>query len=254
MKKLSILLVLFIFAAGFIFAQNGQPQDEEAVEEKREIEIFNLELGLGFPVHWTNGRHTGDFYQVNVGTEPYTLQDKFVTANTSFNAAAVFNFTKILGLTLEFDIFFGAKLTGFSNPSSDHNSLFGLNAFIGPVFYLFNNGVLRIPLSIGAHMYYFADDLWISDYYNDGTVSNGAWFTRTDLQFGPAVALGVQFHFDNGIYIFSRTQVSIDFVRMHTINTDNISDQAISERNHTDIITNSINWGVRPSFGIGIKN
>lgn len=177
------------------------------------------------------------------------MEDKFVTANTAFSVATVFNFTPIIALAIELDIFYGTKLTGFSNPSSDYNSLFGMNFFIGPVFYLFNNNILRIPLSIGAHMYFFADDLWVSEY----STGDGAWFNRTDLQFGPAMALGVQYHFDNGVYLFARTQLAVDLVRIHTIQTDNLTDQAILEKEHMDILQN-VNWGVRPSFGIGIKH
>ena len=278
MKKLSIFLVLFILAAGFAFTQEEeqpqqtaqqepqpqaqqtqqaqqaqqQPQQEEAeeTEKKRAIEIFNFEIGIGFPVHWTNGRHDGEFYQVNVATPSYTMEDKLVTANTAFSLATVFNFTRVFGLAIEMDFFYGTKLGGFSNPSSDHNSLFGINAFLGPLFYIFNNNVLRIPLSFGAHMYYFADDLWVSEYAS----GDGAWFNRKDLQFGPAIALGVQFHFNSGIYLFTKTQLAIDFIRIHKIQTDNLTDQAISLRDHQDIIINSINWGIRPSFGIGIRS
>jgi len=258
MKRLSIFLVLLILTVGFVFAQTEQEQQIAVAQEedggrKRSIELFNLEVGIGFPVHWTNGRHTEDFYQVNQPTLSYTLEDKFITANAAFSLATVFNFTRIIGLAIEIDLFYGAKIAGFSNPSSDYNSLFGFNAFLGPVFYLVNNNTFRIPLSVGFHMYYFSDDLWVSDYYPAGSPSDGAWFNRKDMQFGPALAIGLQFHFNKGVYMFSKVQFSIDFIRIHKVNTDNLTDMAISERSHTDLVKNSINWGIRPSVGIGIK-
>lgn len=262
MKKLSILLVLFVLTTAFTFAQESSEEEDavnsqrngtqsrtnESEKKERVIELFNLELSFNFPIHWTNGRHTDVFYAINEPSPSYTLEDKFVTANTSIGIGTIFNFTRIIGLGMDLDLFFGGKLAGFSNPSSDYNSLFGINAFIGPIFYLYNDDILRMPLSFGGHLYYFKDDLWISDY----ETANGAWFSRSDLQFGPAISLAVQFHFENSIYIFSRTQLAIDIVRMHKIYTDNKKDQAIQERAHTDIVT-GVNWGIKPTLGIGIR-
>jgi len=245
MKKLFILFAVFILAAGFVFAQEFDGDDEES--EAREIELINIELSLGFPVHWTNGVHDDSFYQIiNEATGANMMEDKSVTANTAFGIGLNLNLTKTLGVTLEMDIFYGAKLAGFASPTSDYNSLFGLNLFLGPVFYLFNNNVLRVPLAVGAHMYFFSDDLWVPE-----ISTTSAWMNRKDLQIGPALHLGVQFHFDNGIYLFCRTQVSIDMVRIHKIDWLNVTTDEYESNSCTDIM--DINWAVKPVFGLGIK-
>ncbi|MCL2441363.1 MAG: hypothetical protein FWD14_06450 [Treponema sp.] len=252
MKKLLILLVVLSLMGGFAFAQeeNGEPEKRE-----RKIELFNFEIGVGFPIHWTNGLHNDRFYTFN--PQESRMEDKTVTSNTSVGIGLVFNFTRTLGLALDADMFYGAKLAGFSAPTSDYNSLFGANVIMGPVFYLFNNNMFRIPLTIGGHMYYFSEDLWVTD------LQSGTWIKRTDLQVGAALGLGVQFHFDKSIYMFTRTNVMINFFRVHTMDWYNpgIPDGSggylpgeeprYESKTCRDIM--DISWGVRPVFGIGIK-
>jgi len=228
MKKLCFLLAVFLLATA-VFAQ----------EERKElgIERFNLEVNVGFPVHWTNGVHDD---AVNQGNK---FEDKFVTANTAIGVATTFNFTRVIGLTLDTDFSLGAKLSGFASPTSDYISLAGANVFLGPVFYLYNANSLRIPLAVGVHMYYFADDLWIPNLGN-----SGAWINRQDFQIGPGFSLGIQYHFDNGVYIFSRTNVMLDIYRMHTLYGSDGT--ALDDQYHSDY---SLNWSVKPCIGIGIK-
>ncbi|MCL2185234.1 MAG: hypothetical protein FWB86_05185 [Treponema sp.] len=282
MKKLFILLAVLLLATGFAFAQeaeNDQPQTaqtqttqaqpaqtqaqpaqtqaqpaqtqaqnevEAEDEKKRPIELFNLEVSMGFPVHWTNGLHLDWFPQNDIQWE-----DKTVTANTAIGLALVFNFTRTFGLSLDLDLFFGGRLAGFSSPTSDYNSLFGANVFLGPLFYLYNNDILRIPLQVGVHMYYFSDDIWLPDL---SAGNAGAWMYRSDMQVGLSLSLGIQFHFDKNIYMFSKTNVSVDALRIHTIRwvTSSSGSPEFEEKSHTDILLD-INWGVKPSFGLGIK-
>jgi len=281
MKKLFILLTVFVLAAGFVYAQEqtgettetqqsetttpaqtqpaqtqtttqtqaaqAQPAQEQPAEEekKRAIELLNVEISINFPVHWSNGLHDDSFYQViNEAYGSNLMEDKGVTANTSVGIGLSLNFTKRIGLTLNMDFFFGAKLAGFSSPTSDYNSLFGINAFLGPVFYIYNSGNFRIPLAFGAHMYFFKDDLWVPE-----IGLNGAWVNRKDMQFGPAISLGVQFHSSSGVYFFTRTQVAIDIVRMHSMDWFNGTEY--QELSCTDIL--KVNWAVKPVFGIGVK-
>jgi len=281
MKKLFILLAVFILAAGFVFAQEqeiaaeeqaapaatqaqpaqtqpaqtqpqaaaqtqtAQAEEPPAEENKRSIELINVEISANFPIHWSNGLHDDTFFQViNAATGSNYMEDKTVTANTSIGIGIVFNFTKIFGINLNFDIFYGAKMAGFSSPTSDYNSLFGMNAFFGPVFYLFNNNTVRIPLAVGAHLYYFNDDIWVPE-----IATSGAWMNRKDMQFGPAISIGVQFHTNTGLYFFTRTQITIDLVRIHSLDWYNGTEyEALT---CTDIM--DVNWGIKPVFGIGIK-
>jgi len=256
MKKLFVLFVVLILAVGVAFAQeednfyeNGfTPTPAQELPRERPIEFFNFEISIGFPIHWTNSIHNDEFYElINMRSGDQMMEDKTVTANTSIGIGLVFNFTRVVGLSLDMDFFYGAKLAGFAAPTSDYIGLSGANIFLGPVFYVFNNNILRVPVGVGFHLYYFTDDLWVPQ-IDDG---EGRWLNRHDLQFGPAVSLAVQFHFSRDIYIFSRTSVAIDLFRTHSIKWYDGSDYYDETHSHFSDI--SINWLVKPSIGLGIK-
>jgi len=230
MKKLCFLTAA-ILVASMAFAQKALAQEGLRTEK------FSLEVNVGFPIHWTNGLHDDPMNEGNM------IEDKSVTANTAIGLAANFNFNRKFGVTLDADFSFGAKLAGYASPTSDYISLSGVNVFLGPVLYLYNSNALRIPLAFGVHMYYFGDNLWIPSL---GT--EGAWLSRQDFQFGPGVSLGVQYHFDSGIYMFSRTNVTVDFLRAHSMKGSNGSE--LTKESHGDV---SPNWSVKPSLGIGVK-
>jgi len=253
MKKLFVLPLIMFFIAGVSFAETN-----EQAYEPPAIEKFDLEIYGGFPIHWTNAKHGQDFFWFN---PDYIMEDKSVTANSAIGFSMNFNFTKKVGLNIDTDFFYGGKLVGFSNPSSDYLSLFGVNALIGPVFYLYNNDVLRIPLAVGAHMYYFSDDFWMPNLvgYDPAnpsiTNTDGAWINRRDFQIGPGISLGVQYHFNDNIYIFSRTNVVLDLFRWHSI--DYVADDGTGAGTLTDKSKSEtefvLGWGVKPVIGLGIK-
>jgi len=265
MKKFFVLFAVLILAAGLCFAQ------EQEAPELPKPEKFDLEISAGFPVHWTNAEHDETFYYFHNRKNDYldpTQLDKTVTANTAFGAALLWNFGRKVGLTIDYDFFYAARVAGFSNPTSDYNSMFGQNLLIGPVFFLYNSPFLRIPLAIGAHMYYFSDELWIPYLDPNTPAPVGYWIKRKEFQFGPGIYLGVQFHFNNSIYIFSRTNVSIDIFRWHQIKwiVDDLettppppgttpppvtgANYTNETNTHTEL---SVSWGVKPTLGIGIK-
>jgi len=254
MKKLFVLPVILFLAAGLCFAEVT-----ESASKIPEIEKFDLEIYAGFPVHWTNAKHDQDFYWFNPG---YTMEDKAVTANTAIGLSMTFNFAKYIGINMDTDFFYGARIAGFSNPSSDYISMFGTNIFMGPVFYLYNGNFLRIPLTVGSHFYYYSDDLWMPDLVGSvpatppvPTASSGFWTNRKDFQIGPGISLGVQFHFNKNIYIFSRTHVSVDLFRWRRINY--IADDGTGSGTYTDQTKTktefAVSWGIKPVLGIGIK-
>jgi len=269
MKKLIILLAVAVLVTSFAFAQDdglgGSSAESNAgrtntgrtnsIESNSgtSIERFNAEINLGFPIHWTNGQHDNALI-TTVGDEK--TEDKTVTATTSIGVGITFNFTNKIGLIVEGDFFYGAELTGISNPTSDYISLAGGNIFLGPLFYLFNNNVFRIPLAVGLHYYGFSDSLWMPG------LEEGAWVTREDHQFGAGVSLGFQFHFESGIYLFSRTSVTLDFLRWHSMSGYYVkageTDLAQHRDEHGSIGTeikeeNIFSWNVKPSIGIGIR-
>jgi hypothetical protein len=254
MKKLIVFTMIMLLAASLCFAETNN-------SEPLGIEGFDLEIYAGFPIHWTNAEHDQDFYWFNPG---YNMEDKSVTANTAIGLSMLFNFTKKTGFSLEADFFYGTKLAGFANPSSDYLSMFGANVFMGPVFYLYNGIFLRIPLTIGGHLYYFSDDLWMPNLvgFDPATPpvtpvpdTRGYWINRSDLQIGPGISLGVQFHFSKSIYIFSRTNVAIDVFRMHEMKyiADDGTGTGTFEAKSKSDTEFTVSWEVKPVLGIGIK-
>jgi len=237
MKKLLVLLAVAVLVTGFAFAQESGSNDQAG--EERTIEFFNAEINVGFPIHWANGRHDGDVVD--------TLNDdKTVTANTAIGVGIVFNFTNKVGLIMDADFFYGATLLGESSSSSHYVGLSGANIYLGPLFYLYNNNTFRIPLMAGFHMYYFSDELWFPTI--DG--ASGSWISASEFQFGLAFSLGLQFHFNSGVYLFSRTNVSLDFIRLHY--ADGLVGGEQHSYYHLDLFDN-VSWHVKPAIGIGIS-
>ncbi|WP_461247913.1 hypothetical protein, partial [Treponema sp. R6D11] len=83
--------------------------------------------------------------------------------------------------------------------------------------------------------------------------TDGMWASRRDLQIGPGISLGVQFHFSENIYIFSKTNVVMDLFRWHQakyIADDGTGTYTDYSNSETEIV---IGWGVKPVLGLGIK-
>ena len=234
MKKLVLLLVAFILVAGFCFAQ----EEEETAPAKPEK--LDLEITIGVPIHWTNSLAPHKFYGTAVD------EDKTVTANTAIGIALLFNVNKKLGFTFDFDFFVGADVMGHTDTDSYSNTLFGANALLGPVIYLYNGSFLRIPLAIGLHAYYWSSDHW------DGTMAGintgNVWVKTTDLQLGLGISLGIQFHFNDSLYIFSRTNAAIDVFRLHKVSGNDGTDEI--KESHAKM---EIGWLVKPTIGVGVK-
>ena len=225
MKKILILAVL-ILAAALCFAQDeGADTAQETTLEK-----LDLEISAGFPVHWTN-----------ITAKHNDLDEREVTANTAIGLALLFNFSKKLGLTLDTDFFYGGEVGGYSTTDSQSATLFGANGLLGAVIYLYNGSFLRIPLALGAHVYYYSSDLWLR---RGLMIATGDWYKTRDFQVGPGAYLGVQFHFNDSLYIFSRTNVAVDIFRWH---------QTISDAGKTSETEFVLAWEVKPSIGLGIK-
>ena len=259
MKKLFLLMALLL-VAGLCFAQYSE--EENVLEEKKEK--FDIELNIGIPVHWTNSPTPHEHWK-SVFVDPTQMatigvydfdEDKTVTASTSIGVSLLFNFGKKMGFTLDYDVFFGSDVMGHSPTDSYSHTLLGMNALFGPVIYLYNGSFLRIPLALGLHAYYWASDTWLPPLYAIGTVAEGLWLKTRDFQLGPGLYLGIQFHFSNSLYIFSRTNVAFDFWRWHQI-IATYNDAAIgaginamAKESWTEVMGA---WSVKPAIGVGIK-
>ncbi|MCL1928650.1 MAG: hypothetical protein FWG07_07665 [Treponema sp.] len=233
MKKLVLLLVAFILVAGLCFAQE---EDEETQQKRDKI---NLEISIGVPVHWTTSPAPHEFY----GNPTTKDMDRTVTSSTSIGFAINYNFSKKVGIALDFDVFVGSDVMGHSPTDAYSSSLFGMNVLLGPVIYLYNGSFLRVPLAIGAHAYYWSSDHW-------SVVPNatgGDWIKTTDLQLGPGLYLGIQFHFNNSLYMFSRTNVAFDFFRIHRVVADGTTS---FDESHMGL---EFGWMVKPTLGVGVK-
>ena len=239
MKKFILFMVL-ILLAGFCFAQ-----DEQAAPLPK-TELFDMEVTIGVPMHWTGSpapHKWGNLW----GANDIDI-DKTATASTSIGLAMNLNFTRTFGITLDTDFFIGTDLYGQSLTSSLANSLTGFNLFFGPVFFLYNGEFLRIPLAIGAHLYYWSSEFWAPDIAGAGT-NPGTWINYSDIQIGPSASIGIQFHFNESIYLVSRTTVAVDLLRWHEINVGTGS--AIETEEHTAEFI--VGWHVKPTIGLGIK-
>jgi hypothetical protein len=236
-KKL--LFLVMVLVTGFCFAQGEENEAKEENETKPES--FDLEITIGVPVHWTNSPLNHRFYQTGA-----IDTDKVVTANTAIGVAMLFNNSnRKSGFAIDIDFFFGSDLMGQTRNDSYSNGLFGFNALMGPVIFLFNGDFLRVPLAIGAHIYYWSSDSW----YSSQVGTNGAWMKTRDLQIGPGVYLGIQLHFNKDFYFLSRINVAVDLYRWHQImSVDNLG----VEVNRIELET-AISWAVKPTIGIGIK-
>ena len=228
MKKLVLLFIAFILVAGLCFAQ------EEDGETQQNRDKLNLEVLIGVPVHWTTSPAPHDFLEENE-------MDRTVTSSTSIGFALTYNFSKKIGVMLDIDVFVGSDVMGNSPTNSYSSSLFGANALLGPVIYLYNGSFLRVPLAIGVHAYYWSSDHWSE--WGTGA-GNGDWIKIKDLQVGLGLSLGIQFHFNDRLYMFSRTNVAFDFFRMHSV---------VFSGEEESCRGMEIGWMVKPALGVGVK-
>ena len=236
MKKLVLLLIAFILVGGFCFAQEEEGDDAGSGREK-----FALELSVGVPVHWTNSPTPHKFF------DAVADMDRTVTSNTAIGLALMWPGKKKIGFTIDSDFFFGTDVMGHSPTNSYSNSLFGANMLIAPVFYFYNGTFLRIPFAVGLHMYYWSSDHWLPSDLNFQT-NDGVWVKTNDFQAGLGLYLGIQFHFNNNIYIFSRTNVALDMLRWHQFKFSDGTD--IEKWGEFEF---AMGWEIKPAIGIGIK-
>jgi hypothetical protein len=177
--------------------------------------------------------------------DPLDMQSKTVMQATAAGSALVFDFTSVFGLGIWADLFqsqvvfaddVGYPVTGPAG-QGDYHSLTGANMLIGPVFYVYRQGGLRIPVSFGFHMFMGATDFFnTSIAYTKGLTS---WF-----QLGLGLNAALQYRFDNRTYIFSRLQLSWDFWGASDTRTGG------TVTKHSAVLLNT--FSIDPSFGVGI--
>jgi hypothetical protein len=240
MKKLLIILTMFTLAFS-VFAQEAeqeQAQPASAPAKKKAKKEFDVEITAGLPVHWTNAEH-------DVGG--IIREDKDVVSAESLGLGLVFHFSRKVGFTFEGDLSFSQSLYGDPAHDSSHYSQVVGNFFMGPVFYLYNGNYLRVPFAVGAHLFYFGNDHW------DRAGIATDFINVSDFQFGPAFYLGIQFHFNNNIYILARTSINYDIVRYHGVKSSDGAKALPAELDVIFVKNGFSGWGVKPVMGLGIK-
>ncbi|MDR0494738.1 MAG: hypothetical protein LBG95_03820 [Treponema sp.] len=259
MKK-TILMAVLVLCAGLCFAQEGeaaqsenaqttsvQPADVETDNTQTtdaqtvNTEKFNMEVTVGVSVHSGNSPSPHEF----AGNS--TAMDKTVTADTMLGFAMTFPLHQFVGLTLDADFFFGNEKITQSASQSSSISFFGTNVLFGPIFYLYKYYTFRIPLAVGAHIYYWDSNAWIST-LNAANASGTGWLRNNDLQVGVGMSVGIHFYFTHNAYMISRANVDMDFFRWHKtrlFNGTNVADESEAEL--------AIGWGIRPTIGLGMR-
>ena len=243
MRKLILALVL-VLAAGLCFAQEEETAQEgtaqEGTTQEAESEKFNMEILVGVLVHSIKSPTPHEFLGSNA-------TDKTVTSNTTLGFAMTFAVHKFVGLTLDADLFFGGEVGGQSSPQSSSVSLFGANVLFGPSFYLYKYRTFRIPLALGAHMFYWDSTAWMPTLNTAGAPGSG-WLRLNDLQVGLGLSVGIHFYFTHNAYMISRANVSADFFRWHKTRLSNGATTV--DESETEF---AVGWGIRPTIGLGLK-
>jgi hypothetical protein len=213
MKKLVVVLVLLLVMFSAFAAD------------------ISLEGSLNIP----------NMYQHLYLDDPSDYSTKTVYQATAAGGAVVFDFTGVFGIGVWADLFqsqveYAADL-GYPATQGDYSGLIGSNILVGPVFYVFRQGGLRIPFVVGFHMF-----LVSTDSFSGSTVApHGltSWF-----ELGVGISGALQYRFDNRTYIFSRLQISWDFWGSAKTKVGKDVDSVYSDTLNT--------FGIDPSFGVGI--
>ncbi|GHV54158.1 hypothetical protein AGMMS49579_14200 [Spirochaetia bacterium] len=250
MKRLSMFLFVLLLIGTFCFAQTGTepgqdpaqrppipasarspvatpqntpaPTAPKAAPKKKNLD---LEISLGVPVHFSND-----------------------IENPAENSAAVatglgltFNIGNWAGIGLEADFAYTQNTVAISiNPNeSNYYSIFGTNVLLGPVFYLYHDDRFKIPLAVDFHFSFNKMDFRNID-------GNNAKVSQSIFLIGPALQIGIQYHFSKDFYVLSRITVTCDVASFGTNTTTTKKDEF--ERPEM-----GLTWGVKPLLGVGLR-
>lgn len=173
---------------------------------------LELEATVNLPVHETD-----------------TGPSRTVINGLAAGLALTIKFPRYMGITFEGDVAFNKVLSGEPDPGSLSSIIMSANGFLGPILYAYDGENLKVPFAAGAHYFYSSHSYW------DGA-NITSWEEIASHQIGFGVYLGVQYHFNERLYLLSRVTISYDIVRY---DADGIS------------FVRSL--GVKPAIGIGVK-
>ncbi|GHT66853.1 hypothetical protein FACS1894110_11260 [Spirochaetia bacterium] len=252
MKRLSMFLFVLLLIGAFCFAQTGTapgqapaqrppipaparppvaapqntpaPAAPKAAPKKKNLD---LEISLGVPVHFTN--------DIEKPSEN--------NAAVAIGIGLTYNFNKWVAIGLEGDFAYAQNTSAISidpDNKSNYYSIFNANVLLGPVFYLYSDEHFKIPLAVDFHFGFNRSDF--SQIQTDRTVDP---ISQSVFLLGPALQIGVQYHFSKDFYILSRAMVTCDVVSFGA----NTSTGDVK----TDRPEMGITWGVKPLLGVGLR-
>ncbi|GHT55251.1 hypothetical protein FACS1894109_01450 [Spirochaetia bacterium] len=187
---------------------------------------LDIEMSLGVPVHFTNNIDGPAENTVNVAT----------------GIGLTYNILSWLGISFDADFAFAQNTSSVSLASKASNfySIFSTNVLLGPIFYLYADDHFRIPLAVDVHFGFNKAD------YSEIGDPNGKVVSQSISLLGPALQIGLQFHFSKDFYIMSRIAVTCDIVSFGTNKTGGVeSDRETPEMSAT--------WGIKPVLGVGLR-
>jgi hypothetical protein len=114
--------------------------------------------------------------------------------------------------------------------ADQYKSILGVDMLLGPVFTLYTQGKIKVPLAVGLHFMMLSSSA-------EAAASIG-------YGFGLGVNLGVEFSPIKRIYVFGRVQGTWDFFGSTTVFT---SQESVSDSGKLTML------GINPNIGIGFR-
>jgi hypothetical protein len=154
----------------------------------------------------------------------------------SLGFAGISPFNDFVGLGVYDNFVFPLELSATINGTkattkrADYDSLFGVGMLIGPVFTLYANERVRIPLAAGLHFFLLTS--------STGPVG------MLGFEFGLGTNIGIEYYLTRRIYVLGRVEGTWDFYAATRIYT---AYQSVSDSGRIRGL------GVNPNVGIGFK-
>jgi hypothetical protein len=211
LKKI-IFTAIFVFLTCVCFARG-----------RRE----SFELGAAFPYIVEYSNASG----IDVKSE---------IAAGAVNFSGVTFYTDTIGLGAYMDIIFPQEMRSSAQgqsvtvDKSAYDFLMAMDMLLGPVFMVYNNGILAIPAAVGFHYL----QLWAAV----GSISVNS------SEFGLGANITGECHITDSLYLLARFQLTLDIFSITDLN------QYIGYNKYTITHFNPVTtWGLNPTFGIGFK-
>lgn len=242
MKRIFVLLNLF--AAGFCFGQAGH---------------WSLELAGGYSAY--SIENDGEFTSVN----GYSFgMSGIIFAGDNLGVGMYVNFVylpQIGGTNLTRMAVYETVAENVIKNGGD-NSLSGFDFLMGPTFMLYNSDKIKVPFTIGCHVYGFTA---VTEKDLSGLKNNRpsgltyfplGYYEKidyTEVNCGLGFNISLEWHFSKQVYLLGRIQGGGDFINYHSKEeTRKIWAESFVRPEDWDIGWSNA-WGIMPQLGIGVR-